>query len=154
MNLDLNLGLSEHHRFDYDPRDIPNFIRGDGYRLPYRDKSVNVIVARHVLEHIPDPLEALREWARVASDRVVIMVPNNPLLEDHKTHLYSWSQPALTNLLHLVYPRVTVYPNSPLRDLYKIRGVKRILRPGGFKKPVNRLLGSLFGFQLTAICEF
>lgn len=153
VNLDFNLGRSDHHPRDYDPKRIPNFVRGDGVHLPFRSKCFTRVLARHVLEHIPDPLGALREWARVAQSQVILMVPNNPGLEDHRTHLYAWSRPALANLLALVFPRVQVYPNSPLKDLYKIPGLRRILRAGGYKKPVNRLIGSLMGLQLTAICE-
>ena len=100
MNLDLNQGNSEHHRFNYDSRKIRNFTNGDGTSLPYRDKSFDIVVARHVLEHIPEPLKALREWKRVARNRVIVMVPNNPTTEDHETHLYAWSQPALNNFFN------------------------------------------------------
>ena len=153
MNLDLNRGYNEHHRFNYDPRRIKNFTNGDGAILPYRDKSFEIVLARHVLEHLPEPIKALREWKRVARNRVIIMVPNNPTIEDYETHLYAWSRRALENLCKLIFPEVTVYPNSHLRDLIRVRPFGRLFKTHSYKKPLQRLIGSWFGFQLTAICK-
>jgi SAM-dependent methyltransferase len=47
-----------------------------GHDLPLTDKSVDFVLASHVLEHIPDPIAALREWVRVARDYVVLIVPH------------------------------------------------------------------------------
>ena len=46
--------------------------------LPYQDRSIDVITACEILEHLPDPIfEATRlEMARVARHSIVITVPN------------------------------------------------------------------------------
>jgi SAM-dependent methyltransferase len=152
MNLDLFQEASQHHKFSYDPREIEKFVNGDGSRLPYRDNSVDIIVSRHCLEHIPEPLLAIREWERVAREEVVIMVPNNPTLEEHKAHLYSWSIVSFENFLSQVFPHAKVWANTPLNDLMRNRLLNRILRIHLIKKPMQRFISRWLGLQLTAIC--
>lgn len=47
--------------------------------LALRDGIADVVVACEVLEHVPDPDEALREIARVARRRVILSVPREPI---------------------------------------------------------------------------
>ncbi len=47
---------------------------GDAMRIPFPDKHFGAVLASHVLEHVDDPDQALREWRRVA-DRVFVLVP-------------------------------------------------------------------------------
>lgn len=47
-----------------------------GHRLPLADQSVDFVFASHVIEHIPDPIAALREWQRVAREYLVLIVPH------------------------------------------------------------------------------
>ena len=47
-----------------------------GHELPLRDSTVDYVFASHVIEHVPDPLAALREWCRVARRLVVLVVPH------------------------------------------------------------------------------
>lgn len=50
-------------------------ICADMAHLPLAAGSFDALVARHVLEHHPDTLTILREWARVAA-RLVIICPD------------------------------------------------------------------------------
>jgi ubiquinone/menaquinone biosynthesis C-methylase UbiE len=43
--------------------------------LPFGEDSYDFVLASHVLEHIPDPIAALREWTRVARRYVLIILP-------------------------------------------------------------------------------
>ena len=47
-------------------------------RLPFPDRSFDLVLAVEVLEHLRDPDAALSEIARVARDRVVLTVPWEP----------------------------------------------------------------------------
>jgi SAM-dependent methyltransferase len=47
-----------------------------GDELPFADKSVDFVLASHVIEHFPDPIKALREWDRVARRYVFLVVPH------------------------------------------------------------------------------
>lgn len=45
---------------------------------PFADKSVDAILAKHLFEHLINPVKALKEWGRVLKDggRLVIIVPD------------------------------------------------------------------------------
>jgi SAM-dependent methyltransferase len=47
-----------------------------GDDLPFADDSYDFVFSSHVIEHFPDPIRALEEWARVASRYVVAIVPH------------------------------------------------------------------------------
>lgn len=62
--------------------------------LPFRDASTDTILAFEVLEHLPDPGRALREYYRVARKNVIVTVPNCTITEGLRRSnlLYShWS---------------------------------------------------------------
>jgi ubiquinone/menaquinone biosynthesis C-methylase UbiE len=52
---------------------------GSAERLPFRDRSVDLVLAIEVLEHVDDPARALAEIARVAKGPVLASVPREPL---------------------------------------------------------------------------
>jgi SAM-dependent methyltransferase len=52
-------------------------VAGDATRLPFRDDAVDLVVCQALLINLPDPLAAVREFARVASDRVAVVEPDN-----------------------------------------------------------------------------
>ena len=60
--------------------DYPGY---DGRRLPWTDGSVDAVFSSHVLEHIDDPIGALRDWFRVlrVGGYVVCHVPHQFLYE-------------------------------------------------------------------------
>jgi SAM-dependent methyltransferase len=57
-------------------RKRPVDVVAHGDDLPFEDDSVDFVLASHVLEHFPDPIKALKEWLRVASHKVVVVVPH------------------------------------------------------------------------------
>ena len=57
---------------------LPMFF-GDATRLPFPDRSVDLVVMLEVLEHIPQPERALREAARVCAGTIVMSVPREPI---------------------------------------------------------------------------
>jgi len=55
----------------------PPVVRGDATRLPFAADSFDLVVCQALLINLPDPETAVREFARVASDRVAAVEPNN-----------------------------------------------------------------------------
>ena len=52
-------------------------IVGDGTRLPFADDAVDLVVCQALLINLPDPAAAVTEFARVASERVAAIEPDN-----------------------------------------------------------------------------
>ncbi len=94
---------------------LPDVV-GDAGHLPFRDGSLDFVIASHVLEHMPFPLAALRHWYRsLASGGVLLLkVPDkrytfdvqrmqtplrhlveedrNPASFDRRAHFEDWVQ--------------------------------------------------------------
>lgn len=66
---------------DRDERLLAEFdgprVVGDAHRLPFADDSVDLVVCQALLINLPDPERAIREFARVARDRVACIEPDN-----------------------------------------------------------------------------
>lgn len=56
--------------------DRSRIVRGDAARLPFRDNTFHSVLMFEVLEHLPDPAAALAEIQRVATDNLLLSVPN------------------------------------------------------------------------------
>lgn len=71
------VGVSGYISFDLGLDERPVDVYGDLTQLPFVDGSIDVLVAFHVLEHIPDDRLAMREIRRVIGDRgiAVLQVP-------------------------------------------------------------------------------
>jgi SAM-dependent methyltransferase len=54
-------------------------IQASALELPFANSTFDLVLAIEVLEHLPDPGQAMREIARVASDAVVVSVPWEPV---------------------------------------------------------------------------
>ena len=60
---------------DIDAYDIPNFVRADATKpLPFRDKEFDCAVLAEIIEHVKEPVSAIKEAGRVAK-QVLISVP-------------------------------------------------------------------------------
>ncbi|HVE98393.1 MAG TPA: methyltransferase domain-containing protein [Mycobacteriales bacterium] len=64
-------------------------VQGDATRLPVASSSLDLVVARGVLHHLPDVAGALVEWRRVLRDggAVVLLSEPTPVVERHGTVL-------------------------------------------------------------------
>jgi ubiquinone/menaquinone biosynthesis C-methylase UbiE len=56
-------------------QDHVTFLSGDAEHLPVPDKSFDYVVSSHVLEHVPDFVQGVRELARVARVGAVVAIP-------------------------------------------------------------------------------
>lgn len=54
---------------------LTNFCVGDAEKLPFPDKSFDVVVSSHVLEHLPNFDAGWQELCRVARKRIIVALP-------------------------------------------------------------------------------
>ncbi len=54
---------------------LTQFRQGDAEHLPFEDKSFDVVMSTHVLEHLPDFDQGARELVRVARKSVIVALP-------------------------------------------------------------------------------
>ena len=51
------------------------FLLADAERIPLKDKSVDLVVSSHVLEHLPDFDRGLNELVRIARGKIIVALP-------------------------------------------------------------------------------
>jgi SAM-dependent methyltransferase len=74
---------------------------GDGGRLPFRDQSIDTLLALEVLEHVPDPNLLLAEFARVLKPdgTLLLTVPFLAPLHQMPFDYYRYTPPGISSLL-------------------------------------------------------
>ena len=50
---------------------------GDAFRLPFPDDTFDLVVCQALLINLPEPVDAVREFARVSRDGVAVIEPDN-----------------------------------------------------------------------------
>jgi SAM-dependent methyltransferase len=56
-------------------------VAGDATRLPFRADAADLVVCQALLINLPDPVAAVREFARVSGDLVAAVEPDNSAVE-------------------------------------------------------------------------
>jgi SAM-dependent methyltransferase len=120
-------------------------------------RQFDIILCRHVLEHVDDPLVTLKQihQALKPDGRLILVVPCEsikalPSEEDLDHHMYCWSPRTLGNLLERADYRVT-------RTYFEYFGAKRRLLPlyqvlgGNAYARAVRLVGRIFRFKELVI---
>lgn len=153
VNLDLFYDESPHTVKKIEAKHIPNFVLGSARYLPFRGRCFDESVVSHLLEHVPVPTEVLGEIGRVTKDRVLIAVPNNPLITEHREHLYSWSKTSLGNLLRKFFSEVDIRLYTDRADIEASRLFRLIRRFPPFRYPIQRFLSRKLGLVLIADCR-
>jgi len=76
-------------------------IIADAQNLPFRDEVFTELRAYQVLEHLPNPIKALKEWRRV-SEKIDITFPINSYVLHSSWFIPFWITPSdLSHLLEL-----------------------------------------------------
>jgi ubiquinone/menaquinone biosynthesis C-methylase UbiE len=52
-------------------------VGGDATNLPFRDDTFDLVVCQALLVNLPEPIDAIEEFRRVASDRIAVIEPDN-----------------------------------------------------------------------------
>jgi ubiquinone/menaquinone biosynthesis C-methylase UbiE len=122
----------------------------DAQHLPFKDEIFDVAYTSHVLEHVDNPIQVIQELKRVTKRLVIIKIPNvsfNRFIGEPHSHIYSWNEFTIRNLLKRFFKRVEIQ-----YTIFFERGT------GEFSKKIyliKILLISLFAKEsneLTIIC--
>jgi SAM-dependent methyltransferase len=89
----------------------------------YPDASFDAVTLNHVIEHVPDPIQTLRECARILKKdgRLVILTPNSSSL-GHRVFKQDWRGLEPPRHLHL----------------FSMQSMRRTLELAGFRKVTLR----------------
>jgi ubiquinone/menaquinone biosynthesis C-methylase UbiE len=99
-------------------------VQGDGYRTPFPDGSFDLVLVRHVLQALPDPVGLLREVRRLLAPRGRAHL----LVEDYAAILFDVEDYETADHFREVTPLFRARGT----DLYQGRRVVRHLREAGF----------------------
>lgn len=149
VNIDLFVGKT-HSPFHFiNPKLIKNFVKGDAQHLPFRNNCFQIVYSSHVLEHLINPLQALKEFKRVSNMFVVIRVPHANFYRgiESKEHIFSWNSYTLRNLLKKLFRNVDV-KTTWMENCFKTHKNRRLFA-------LKLMLFAIFfgRNELTAICK-
>ena len=89
---------------DYEPTS-DGILKEDVQRLSFQDNAFEIVVCQQVLEHVYNPIEAMKELRRVARKQLIITVPYEPFfslargLIWEKNHLWAVTPAILKHYL-------------------------------------------------------
>lgn len=69
-----NVDISDEAISFMNKRGYRNITKVDGVKLPFKDKTFDIVGAFDVLEHIEEHIDALKEWKRVIKDDGAILI--------------------------------------------------------------------------------
>jgi len=58
------------------------FKQGSAYDIPYKDNSFDLVTAIEVIEHLEEPLKALKDIKRVSKKYIMFQVPYNEVIKE------------------------------------------------------------------------
>ena len=121
------------------------------YNLPFKNKSIPIVLVSHLFEHIEEPYRALKELKRIMNYSVIIKVPNASFYKVRPSgiinHIFSWNEWTLKTFLNRVFENVEIKQTTRWsifgnRDFSKLKIIKRVIERGVFGQS-----------ELTAICR-
>ncbi len=103
-----------------------SFIQGDILNLPFKDKSLDIVICSEVLEHIPNPKVALAEIKRVTKRLFISTVPVLPRILDYLRVKIQGDKRFIPGKGHLRYFQVRSYLDCLKEEGFKIKIVQNI----------------------------
>lgn len=134
------VGIDLETTLETDNRSAPFGVRGDIGRLPFANGHFDMVISRSVIEHLEDPPQVFREFARVLrpGGKVVIITPNKydyvsviASLTPYRVHRF------LVSRIFQV-PEDDVFPT--LYRANTISAIRKAFRPAGL---VQKELGTI-----------
>ncbi len=135
------------------------FLIGDAEHLPFLDNSFDLVVSSHVLEHLPDFDQGLKEVMRVAKKRAIIAIPTvlNPCSFVQVGRGWFWLKGPksfiafFTGVLKTAWALIT--GREGVNETYGGADVPHIFRfPWIMKRKVKRLGFHLVSYQADCLC--
>lgn len=122
-------------------------------KIPFSKESYDTVTMFHVLEHLTNPQQALKEVKRVLKNkgRIVVVVPSLSLDKFFydPTHIRPYPRPALHNILSLNgFKKIRIFNGAYYGKLTKFLFAFPKLRHG-----LDNFLGNFFPYELIAIAE-
>lgn len=130
VGIDLNTAQSDEGRALARERGLDiEFRSGDVYNLDFPDGSFDAVFAHTILQHLRDPVKALREIRRVLKPGGIVGVRD----EDWRTVLLEPSNPLLERALELLF---RIWQHNGGNPFYP-RHLRRLMLEAGFGRAVG-----------------
>jgi len=86
---------------------VADIVADVGELLPLEDNSQDVLIARHILEHLPNEIKTLRNWGKVIrpGGKMIIAVPDEKVTKSiplNPEHCRTYTQESLRDTLELL----------------------------------------------------
>ena len=91
---------------------------GNIYNLPYDDDKFETVYSSHVLEHLENPREAIIEMKRIASKRIINIVPDGDVSDKNhgSPHLHIFNRISIEMLHHDI--NLNIIDNYSIQDYH------------------------------------
>jgi len=126
-------------------------VQCDAHHLPFKSESFNLVHASHILEHVNNPYQLVKEICRVTDRYAIIKVPNAShyqLFSESPEHLYGWTSFNLESLLKKHVEYVHVEGAFRITHMTKNKWLRKL------ETLKTYLIALLFGRnELVAICR-
>ncbi len=73
----IDISTSYLERTKLKTNNMANLIRADATSLPFKDRSIDVVLCSEVIEHLSEPKKAIDEILRVTTKKVILTTPNH-----------------------------------------------------------------------------
>ena len=72
-------------KFNYNKGSYKNFYQSEATDIPFKDGYFDLVISAHCLEHLPNPILAIKEWSRVIKKNgfIIFILPHNERMFDH-----------------------------------------------------------------------
>ena len=88
LNIQIRAGKIKNSKNEFSGEIDCMIVVGEGESIPYTDKTFDVVIANHMLYHVPDRKKALAEIWRVLKDKGVLFAAT--VGNTHLQELYEW----------------------------------------------------------------
>lgn len=127
LGSEFDISGTDYQEFDSWTQNPSRFKVADIKSLPYPDNSFDTVLLFEVLEHIPDPAQALRECRRVCKNNLVLTVPNCDITKGMRESLLTYYH----------------YTDETHVNFFVLETLLAVIREAGFVKAEGHLINRL-----------